>query len=63
MTVNYPCVRGLSKVVVVNRKDCCAANINKFKLSFVKNLNGATFADYTFTGGLAMYTVPGPNPK
>lgn len=62
LTVSYPCTRGLSRVIVNNRKDCCAARINKFKLSFVKSLNGVVLADFTFTGGLASYNITGPNP-
>lgn len=61
LTVNYPCNKGLSRVVVANRRDCCQAKINKFKLSFVKNNGTSTAAEYTFTGGLAGYSIPGPN--
>jgi len=61
LTIHYPCLKGLSVVRVVNRKDCCRSTINKFKLVFVKSVNGTAPA-YIFKDGLARYNVAGPNP-
>jgi hypothetical protein len=57
LTINYPCYRGLSAVRITNRDA-----INNFKLVFVKSPPGTTpTLDYTFTGGMTSYLIPGPS--
>ncbi len=51
----------LSKVVVVNRQNCCQQRINSFGLDFV-NAAGAVdrFPTYAFAGSQMSYTITPP---
>jgi hypothetical protein len=57
----YPCSggrSGLSKVVVVNRQDCCRDRLDQFTLDFLTPAGTLDWpASYTFSGARASHTI------
>lgn len=57
LRVTYPCAQGLSRVDVVNRKDCCQIRIQQFRMRAVSNGTDLATA-YEFTSSASDYTWP-----
>jgi hypothetical protein len=60
MRVYYPCTSGstsLSRVVVVNRKDCCSERINGFFLDFLNASGRVDRPSYQFAGSLGQFDI------
>jgi hypothetical protein len=57
----YPCTggrSGLSKVVVVNRQDCCRERLDQFTLDFLTPAGTPDWpSSFTFTGARATHTI------
>jgi hypothetical protein len=60
LRVFYPCTAGassLSRVLVVNRQECCQANLQQYRLEFLNSAGVPDMASYDFTQAQLKYTV------
>jgi hypothetical protein len=60
LTVTYPCPSGqtsLSRVVVVNRQDCCQQSIVGYRMDFLNAAGRQDRASYRFANAISSYTI------
>jgi hypothetical protein len=57
LRLSYPCAEGLSRVEVVNRRDCCSDRINAFQMRFLDAAGADLSPAFTFSGVLPNYTA------
>jgi hypothetical protein len=62
LRVFYPCTAAgatsLSRVLVVNRQDCCQANVQHYKLDFLNAAGVPDMASFDFTDAQLRFSVP-----
>lgn len=59
LTIGYPCSARLSRVVGVNRNDCCANRILDFSLSVLNSTGARLWPDFRFATNQAQYEIQG----